>query len=185
MTNLTDLTNLTTITVHCPAGVSNVVCGFDILGFSLHEPFDVMHLSLSKTPGIRISHNDKFNLSTDPEKNIAGVVLTAILNQTDRAIGFDVEIEKRIKPGSGLGSSAASAAGAAVAANHLLGNIFSTKEVVEFAMAGEQMAAGARHADNIAPCISGGVNLVRSLDPIDIIQLPSPDLYVTVIHPQI
>ncbi len=100
-------------------------------------------------------------------------------------MGFEITIDKQIKPGSGIGSSAASAAGAAVAANHLLGNIFSDDEVVQFAMNGEKLASGVKHADNIAPCILGGVSLIRSIHPLDIIPLSSPDLFVTIVHPQI
>ncbi|MCB0775118.1 MAG: homoserine kinase, partial [Chitinophagaceae bacterium] len=100
-------------------------------------------------------------------------------------IGFDLTIKKQIKPGSGIGSSAASAAGAAVAANHLLGNIFSTDEMVLLAMNGEKLASGVKHADNITPCIKGGISLIRSIHPLDIISIPAPDLYVTIVHPQI
>ncbi len=87
--------------------------------------------------------------------------------------------------GSGIGSSAASSAGAVVAANRLLGDRFSKLELVEFAMEGEKLASGAKHADNVAPCIFGGFTLVRSTDPLDIVQLDFPPLFATVIHPQI
>jgi homoserine kinase len=100
-------------------------------------------------------------------------------------VGFEVNITKQIKPGSGIGSSAASAAGAVVAANELLGNIFSKEEMVRFAMFGEKVASGVKHADNIAPCIYGGVTLIRSIFPLDIIPIESPELFVTVLHPQI
>jgi homoserine kinase len=94
-------------------------------------------------------------------------------------------IHKHIKPGSGVGSSAASAAGAVVAANAALGNIFSPTELIRFAMFGEKVATGVKHADNIAPAIFGGITLIRSIHPLDIIPLASPDLWVTVVHPQI
>ena len=101
-------------------------------------------------------------------------------------MGFEVEITKGIRPGSGIGSSAASAAGAVVAANALLGNRFTKAQLVEFAMAGEEVASGARHADNIAPAIFGGFTLVRALQPtLDIVALPAPPLWVAVVHPQI
>lgn len=173
------------VKVHCPGTVANLVCGFDILGLALGEPYDIMELTLLDKPTVTIINKDNYNLPTDPVKNVAGVVLLSILEATNMNIGFEVSIEKRIKPGSGIGSSAASAAGAAVAANHLLGNIFSADEVVQFAMNGEKLASGVKHADNIAPCILGGVSLIRSIHPLDIISIPSPDLYVTVIHPQI
>jgi homoserine kinase len=152
---------------------------------ALSEPYDVMKLTLLDEPKVVIRNKDNFNLPTEAEKNVAGVVLLSMMERMDNKIGFEVEIEKHIKPGSGIGSSAASAAGAAVAANHLLGNIFSSDEVVQFAMNGEKLASGVKHADNIAPCILGGVSLIRSIHPLDIIPLSSPDLYVTVVHPQI
>ena len=166
------------IKVKCPATVANLVCGFDILGMALNEPFDLMTLKLLDEPKVIIRNKDTFNLPTEPEKNVAGVVLLSIIEKMNSKIGFEVEIEKHIKPGSGIGSSAASAAGAAVAANILLGNIFSNDEQVQFAMNGEKLASGVKHADNISPCISGGVCLIRCIHPLDIITIPSPELFI-------
>lgn len=174
-----------TVTVKCPATVANLVCGFDILGMALDEPYDIMKLKLIDEPKVIITNKDSYNLPTEAEKNVAGVVLLEIMEKMGNKFGFEVEIEKHIKPGSGLGSSAASAAGAAVAANHLLGNMFSTDDLVQFAMFGEKLASGVKHADNITPCITGGVTLIRSIHPLDIVQLNSPSLFVTVVHPQI
>jgi len=173
------------VTIHCPGTVANLVCGFDILGMALKAPYDVMEVKLLDEPKVIIHNRDPFNLPTDPERNVAGVVFLAVMEKVGGNIGFEVTIEKHIKPGSGLGSSAASAAGAAVAANHLLGNIFSTDELVQFAMWGEKLASGVKHADNITPCIMGGVTLIRSIHPLDIVPLAAPDLFVTVVHPQI
>lgn len=174
-----------TVKVYSPATVANLVCGFDILGMALNEPYDIMQLRLLEEPKIIIKNKDEFNLPTDPEKNVAGVVLLSVMEKMNNEVGFEVEIEKHIKPGSGIGSSAASAAGAAIAANHLLGNIFSRDETVQFAMNGEKLASGVKHADNIAPCILGGISLIRSIHPLDIIPITPPHLYVTVVHPQI
>ncbi|WP_028787025.1 homoserine kinase [Terrimonas ferruginea] len=173
------------ITVHSPGTVANLVCGFDILGLALKEPYDIMEVTLTDQPGIIIHNRDEYNLPTDPDKNVAGVVFKVALEQAGSSQGFEVVMEKRIKPGSGIGSSAASAAGAAVAANHLLGNIFSRDELVQLAMHGEKLAAGVKHADNIAPCILGGISLIRSIHPLDILSIPAPDLWVTVVHPQV
>ena len=173
------------VTVHAPGTVANLVCGFDILGLALKEPYDIMELTLIDEPKVIIRNRDNFNLPTEPEKNVAGVVLLAAMEKAGGRFGFDITIEKHIKPGSGIGSSAASAAGAAVAANHLLGNIFTSDDVVQLAMNGEKLASGVKHADNIAPCILGGVSLIRSIHPLDIISIPSPPLFVTVVHPQI
>jgi homoserine kinase len=173
------------IIVKSPGTVANLVCGFDILGLALNDPGDIMEVSLLDVPQVIIHNADAYNLPTDPEKNVAGVVLLSIMEKMNNEVGFEVTIEKRIKPGSGIGSSAASAAGAAVAANHLLENIFTNDELVQFAMNGEKLASGVKHADNIAPCVFGGVTLIRSIYPLDIISIPAPDLYVTVVHPQI
>lgn len=174
------------VLVHSPATLSNLGCGFDVFGLSLAAPYDTIRLTRSATPGVRIQHLDPYNLPTDPARNVAGVALLALLKEVPEAVGFDMEITKGIKPGSGVGSSAASAAGAVVAANALLGNRFSKMQLVDFAMEGEAVASGARHADNIAPAIFGGFTMVRALEPaIDIIALPAPPLWVAVVHPQI
>ncbi|TGE09421.1 homoserine kinase [Hymenobacter fodinae] len=174
------------ITVLAPATVANVVCGFDVLGFALSEPNDTMHLRLTEQPGVTIINEDDYNLPTEPTRNVAGAALLALLRAVPEPVGIEVRISKAIKPGSGIGSSAASAAGAVVGANRLLGERFSKAELVEFAMYGEEVASGVRHADNIAPGIYGGVTLIRSTTPLpDIVPLSAPPLFVTVVHPQI
>ncbi len=173
------------ITIHAPATVANLVCGFDVLGLCLAEPYDIMQVRLLDKPQVVISTTDHFPLPADPALNTAGAPLLEMLTVLKQDIGFEVIITKQIKPGSGIGSSAASAAGAVVAANELLGNIFSREELVRFAMFGEKVASGVKHADNIAPCIYGGVTLIRSIFPLDIIPIESPELFVTVLHPQI
>jgi homoserine kinase len=152
---------------------------------SLESPADEMTMSLSEQPGIHIKHEDQYNLPVEPEKNVAGAALIAMMEKLDPSIGFNVIVKKNIKPGSGLGSSAASAAGAVAGANALLDNKFSDDDLVRFAMSGEKLASGVKHADNIAPCLLGGITLIRSIMPLDIVKLSFPDLYVTVVHPQI
>lgn len=173
------------IVVHSPATVANMVCGFDILGFAVNDPYDIMSISFSEKAGITIINEDEYNLPTDPEKNVAGAALLALMEEAPEVKGFELRIQKQIKPGSGVGSSAASSAGAVVAANALLNNKFSKEDLVRFAMNGEKIASGVKHADNIAPCIYGGVTLIRSIFPLDIVQLNTPTLYVTIVHPQI
>jgi homoserine kinase len=173
------------VIIQSPATVANLVCGFDILGMALDQPYDIMELRLLDEPGVIITSKDGFPLPKDPTLNTAGAPLIEMLKELDRPIGFEVLIDKKIKPGSGIGSSAASAAGAVVAANHLLGNPFSKEDLVRFALFGEKVASGVKHADNIAPCIYGGITLVRSIFPLDIVAIPAPPLHVTVVHPQI
>jgi homoserine kinase len=174
-----------TVKVLAPASVANLVCGFDVLGMSLADPADEMIMSLSETPGIHIIHDDEFGLPEAAEKNVAGAALLAMMKELDPATGFDLRVRKNIKPGSGLGSSAASAAGAVAGANALLDNKFNKEDLVRFAMSGEKLASGVKHADNIAPCLYGGITLIRSILPLDIVSLSYPDLFVTVVHPQI
>ncbi|UYZ62402.1 homoserine kinase [Hymenobacter weizhouensis] len=174
------------VTVLAPATVANVVCAFDVLGFALAEPNDVMHLRLTEQPGVTIINEDDFGLPTEPGRNVAGAALLAMLRAVPEAPGVEVRIRKTIRPGSGIGSSAASAAGAVVGLNHLLHNQFTKVELVDFAMAGEEVASGVRHADNLAPGIYGGVTLIRATVPApDIVPLDAPPLFVTVVHPQI
>jgi homoserine kinase len=173
------------IKVKAPATVANLVCGFDILGLCLHEPYDIMDVRLLNEKKIIIESADGYPLPSDPAENTAGAPLVEMLNELEENIGFEIIIHKHIKPGSGIGSSAASAAGAVVAANLLLDGKFSNEDLVRFAMFGEKVASGVKHADNIAPCIYGGITLIRSIFPLDIISIPAPDLFVTVVHPQI
>lgn len=173
------------VSVQAPATVSNVVCGFDCLGFALSEPFDEITVRKTDETGITIIHKDGYGLPTDPDRNVAGVALRALLDALNADFGFSAEITKNIKPGSGIGSSSASSCGAVVAANRLIGDKFSKLELADFAMEGEKLASGARHADNVAPSIFGGFTLVRSIDPLDIVSIDFPPLFAAVIHPQI
>jgi len=170
---------------YAPGTVANLVCGFDILGLCLDSPADKMEVRLLDTPEIIIKSADGYPLPEDPALNTAGAPLLEMLQDLDQKVGFEILIHKRIKPGSGIGSSAASAAGAVVAANHLLGNPFDKSQQIQYAMAGEKVASGVKHADNVAPCIYGGITLIRSIAPLDVIPLAAPDLYVSVVHPQI
>ncbi|MFL5811906.1 MAG: homoserine kinase [Flavisolibacter sp.] len=173
------------IKIKAPATVANLVCGFDILGLCVDDPYDVMEVRLLDERKIIVRSADGYPLPTDPSQNTAGAPLIEMVNELKDDIGFEVLIHKNIKPGSGVGSSAASAAGAVVAANLLLNKRFSNEDLVRFAMFGEKVASGVKHADNIAPCIYGGVVLIRSIFPLDIVTLPSPELHVSIVHPQI
>jgi len=172
-------------TVHAPGTVANLVCGFDILGLCLNEPADTMEVKLLSEKKVIIRSADGYPLPEDPAQNTAGAPLLEMLKDVEDNIGFEVLIHKNIKPGSGVGSSAASAAGAVVAANHLLGNRFTKPQLIQYAMFGEKVASGVKHADNVAPCIYGGITLIRAINPLDIVPLPAPDLFVTLVHPQI
>ena len=174
------------IKIFCPATIANISCGFDVLGLCLETVGDEMIIRKSDVKGIKITKIVGEELPLETSKNVAGVAALALLDAIDYKFGFEMEIYKNIKPGSGIGSSAASAAGAVFGINELLEKPFKRKELVEFAMKGEAIASGSEHADNVAPAILGGITLVRSSAPLDIIKIESPsELYATVIHPQI
>ena len=174
------------IKIFCPATIANVSCGFDVLGLALDTVGDEMTIRKVEKKGVRITKIIGQDLPLETHKNVAGVAALALLAETDTLFGFEIEIDKRIKPGSGIGSSAASAAGAVWALNELLGKPFNTTDLVRFAMEGERLATGVAHADNVAPALFGGFTLVRSYQPLDVIRIHTPDaLFATVIHPQI
>ena len=178
--------NQNEIKVFCPATVANISCGFDVLGVALDSVGDEMVVRKVAEKGIRITKLSGQDLPKETLNNVAGVAGNAFLLAADYDGGFEIEINKKIKPGSGIGSSAASSAGTVWAMNYLLGNPFSKTELVKFAMEGERLASDVAHADNVAPALFGGFTLVRSYSPLDVITIPAPsELYVTIIHPQI
>ncbi len=174
------------LTIFSPATIANVSCAFDIMGFSLEGIGDEITFKKSKDPGVKIKMLNHTELSEIPSRNVAGVVAKAMLEVVNPSYGIEIELLKGIKPGSGIGSSAASAAGAAYGMNLILDKPFKTNELVEFAMLGEELASGVKHADNVAPALMGGITLVRNHHPLDLISLPVPEgLSVSVLHPLI
>jgi len=174
------------IRIFSPATVANVACGFDVLGFCLDSQGDEMVIRKTKEKGIKITHIEGYNLPYETAMNVAGVSALAMYENAKPDCGFEIEIYKHIKPGSGIGSSAASAVGSVFGMNELLGRPYNKTQLTYFAMKGEALASKSEHADNLAPAIFGGFTLVKSTLPLDIIQIPTPsELYATIIHPQI
>jgi len=174
------------IKILSPATVANVSCGFDVLGFCLDAIGDEMIIRKTNKKGIHITKIEGYNLPFEASKNVAGVSALAMIEDAKPDCGFEIEIYKKIKPGSGIGSSSASAAGSVWAINQLLGKPYNKTEITAFAMKGEALASGCEHADNIAPAIFGGFTLVKSVVPLKVLQIPTPsELYATIIHPEI
>lgn len=174
--------------VFAPATVANVACGFDIFGFALETPGDEIIVRLKSQSGVTLAKvtGDNRTLPLEPEKNTAGVSVLKLLEFLNSSQGIEIELHKKMPLGSGLGSSAASAAGSVFAANALLGSPLSSQELIPFAMEAERIACGSAHADNVAPALLGGFILIRSYQPIDIIEIPlKVDLYCSVLHPKI
>lgn len=177
-----------TIKVFAPATVSNVGCGFDVLGFPIHGPGDkiIMRLNETKKVSVDLITGDNGALSKNANENTASVAVLAMLRKLKSKQGLSIEVHKQMPLKSGLGSSAASAVGAVFALNELLNNHFSKEELIPFAMEGERVACGTAHADNVAPSMLGGLVLVRSLNPLQVVKINSPlKLFCCVIHPQL
>lgn len=176
------------VRVFAPASVANVSCGFDVMGFALEHPGDEIVARRSKTPGIQIVKvtGDDGKLPVSPHKNTAGVAARAVLDELDYQDGVELEVHKNMPLGSGLGSSAASSVGAAVAVNHLLGRPYKSVDLLPFAAEGERIACGTAHLDNVAPSLLGGFTFIRSQKQLDVIELDCPEpLFATVVHPKI
>lgn len=177
------------INVFAPATVANVVCGYDVLGFAVNAPGDEVIMRLRGEPGVIITKisGDEGRLPYDPAKNTVSLSVQHYLNHIGRTdVGVEIELMKKMPIGSGLGSSSASTVAGLFAINELLDRPLSKMELVPFAMKGEEMACGFGHADNVAPALLGGFVLVRSYEPLDIIQLPFPEeLYCSIVFPQI
>lgn len=169
-----------------PATVANLGPGFDVLGLALSNPGDMLDAELCETPGVTIVEvtGDGGRLSRDPQKNVAGRAAIDVLRRAGSSKGLRLWLHKQMPLASGLGSSGASSAAGAVAANEILGRPLSPRDVVLSAMEGECAASGTPHADNVAPSVMGGVVLVRSYDPLEIVPLPVPEaLRIAVVHP--
>jgi homoserine kinase len=178
------------IKVFAPATVANLACGFDLLGLAVHGMGDEIVVRESNKKGITISKitGDEGKLPKDASKNVAGVAAQAILKHLglENEVGFDFELRKKMPFGTGLGSSAASSVAGAMAINEALNRPLSKKELLPFAMLGEQAADGAYHADNVAPSLLGGIIFCRDNPSLDIHRIYAPKgLYVTVVLPEI
>jgi homoserine kinase len=174
------------VKVFAPATVSNVGPGFDLLGFALESPGDEVIIRRNGMGILRLIDNSGSNLPLDLEKNIAAISAKALLEDQNITEGFDIEFVKKIKPGSGIGSSAASCAATVVGINELIGANLSSAALIPYAMEGEEAASGSYHADNIAPALLGGFTLIRGYDPLDIKHIPYPnDLVCALVHPDL
>jgi len=177
------------VKVFAPATVANVVCGFDVLGFAVNEPGDEVIMRITDKPGVVISKitGDDGKLPLNPAKNTVSASVQDYLEHIGRTdLGIDIELHKKMPIGSGLGSSSASTVAGLFAINTLMDNQLTNKELVPFAMKGEELACGYGHADNVAPALLGGFVLIRSYEPLDVIALPFPEeLYSAIVYPEV
>ncbi len=175
-----------TVSVFAPATVANVASGFDVLGFALERPGDTVVLRRKEERRVDILavEGDSGQLPRDPARNTASVAARRFLQALGFPFGLDLTLYKQMPMSSGLGSSAASSVAAAYGANLLAGSPYTMRELLPFTMEAEQVACGSAHADNVAPALLGGFVLIRSYEPLDVIELPAPaGLAVATVHP--
>ncbi|BBH53003.1 homoserine kinase [Fluviispira sanaruensis] len=176
--------NLNSVTAFAPATCANVSIGFDILGFSFDGAGDFVTLKKRVDGKIIIDNIEcEEKLPLDPNKNTASVVIQKLCEDLNIQNGFSISIKKGIALGSGMGGSAASAVAALTAFNAFLKKPLSLQELSNYALLGEEAACGQKHADNIVPCLYGGITLIQSTDPIHVVELPVPNLHCVLIHP--
>jgi homoserine kinase len=168
------------VKVFAPASIANLGPGFDALGVALEGLGDVVQARRTERPGVALVEmtGEKENIPTDPAKNCAGRAAESVLKQLKgkaaKEAGLEMKLHKGLPQGSGLGSSAASAVGGAVAAHLLFGSALGSNTLLEAALEGEVLASGSRHADNLAASLLGGFTIVRSHAPLDVIRLELP-----------
>ena len=175
------------ITLRSPSTIANLSCGFDILGVCIKEPFDEITISKnsSKTVTIKSLDSEFSDIPVIPEDNTGGVPAQLIINDLNLDFGFNISIKKGIPLCGGLGSSAATAAGVAYGINKLIGNQLSENEVIKYALEGEKLTSDSPHADNIAPCITGGLLIIKSTNPLELIKVKTGNMYFSIIHPDV
>lgn len=176
------------VKIHAPATTSNLGAGFDIFGLALDEPYDTIEGRKIES-GIVISEitgPGSDVIPKDPAKNSVGIAAAEVLRRTGADFGIEIKIKKGIRPGSGIGSSGASAAGGAYLAHILTGEKLKPTEVVLCAAHAEDVTSGGFHADNVAPCILGGFTMIRSYEPFEVITIKPPeDLGVVIAMPDV
>ena len=175
------------IKIKSPATIANLSCGFDVLGLCLENPYDEIEIKKTSEKKITLNILDSpfSNIPSNPSKNTGGVPAELILKKMNLDFGFNIAIKKGIPLCGGLGSSAATASGVVYAINMLLNEPLSLKEMLSYALEGERVSVSKPHADNIAPCLLGGLCLVRDTNTLDIIDIPISQYTIALIHPDI
>ena len=168
--------NPKSIKVFAPASISNLGSGFDVIGIAIDKPGDIVVASRTDESGLSFSVKTKHgdgtaDAPTDSMKNVAAHVAQLMIDELKPNFGIKMKLHKQMPIGSGLGSSAASSVASVVAMNALLVKPLKRKDLLRFAVEGERLATGSAHADNVAPCLLGGAQLVRSYDPLDVVSL--------------
>ena len=169
------------------ATVANLSCGFDVLGLSINEPYDEITISKSNDKSVKLEILESVydDIPSEVEKNTGGVPAKLILNDFKLDFGFHIKIKKGIPLCGGLGSSAATAAGVVFGINQLLNQKLDVKQMLSYALEGEKVSVVNAHADNIAPCLLGGLTLIKDTNSLEVIKIPISNFYIVAVHPDI
>ena len=175
------------VQIKSPATIANLSCGFDILGLCIDNPSDLIKISKinDKTVKIIIEDSEFSNIPNDPKLNTGGLPALKIIEDLNLDFGFEITLKKGIPLSGGLGSSAATAIGVVKGINFLLEDVFDDKTLIAYALEGEKLASKTPHADNIAPCLKGGLVLVKETSPPNLIQLSINDFHIAIVHPKV
>ncbi len=177
---------ITSATAFAPATCANVAVGFDLLGFAVNVIGDEIILTRNDGSDIIIEQIESNEiLPSNPDENVASAVIKRFCQEHKLPMNFSLHIRKGIPLGSGMGGSAASAVAAMVALNAFLSQPVDRAQLATYAIYGEEIACGHKHGDNVVSCLYGGMTLTRSLEPLDVIQLPVPDLFCILVHPKL
>ena len=175
------------IKIQAPATIANLSCGFDVLGLCLNTPYDEIEVikTSDKKVTLEIIKSPYDDIPSNPQENTGGVPAELILKDLNLDFGFNIRIKKGIPLSGGLGSSAATAAGVVFAINELLDKKLNKKKMIKYALEGEKISVSSAHADNIVPCLFGGLTLIRDMDSFDVINIPISEFNIVLIHPHI
>lgn len=178
--------NIQSASAFAPATCANVAVGFDLLGFPLENIGDTVTLTLHNKSDVEVAViGANQSLPLDPTKNLASAVVMKFCHDHKLRCDFKVTVNKGIPIGSGMGGSAASSVAALVALNAFLEKPAPLDILARYAILGEEIASGSKHADNVVPSLFGGLTLTRSVEPLDILMLPIPDLYCVLVNPNL
>lgn len=175
------------ITLRAPATIANLSCGFDVLGLCIKNPFDEIKITKNNDCNVVINIQDSpfSDIPDNPNQNTGGIPAQLIIDHFNLDFGFNIDIKKGIPLCGGLGSSAATAAGVVYGINEILDKKLSFSNMIKYALEGEKLSSDSPHADNIGPCIAGGLVLIRDTKSLDLINIPIDNYCFAIIHPDI
>jgi homoserine kinase len=172
------------ITAFAPGSISNLNCGFDILGCAIKDFGDEVSIDFASQDSFTVLGNE-WLAAQDYKENLAYKVIQLFQSAIGKKDALAITLHKNMPISSGLGSSSASIVAALMAVNALYDRPLTKLQLLDLAIQGENIASGSAHADNAAPCMLGGMVLVHSMNPLSIVTLPHLDIHFVITHPHV